>query len=187
MEGENRRADPRWSSVVPTAACGAFAASTLSIYARNVAAEATCRGTLVCGDFRADPRALIAGIGFAVLALGLLLGTAWLVARSGNLEPGKRWLAPLVTICVASSLASFVTIVTLNNVGAGVYSVIPIVIWVFLGIGFLVLWAVTMFRTSLIGRWRIPAGILALFHGGVAVVATLVTLLTALGPGPLFM
>lgn len=187
MAGETKAADPRWPSFIPIAACGAFAASTLSIYFRNVAAEAMCAGTLVCGDFRADPRVFFAGVGFAVLAGALFLGTPLIVATSRKSETGTRRLALLVSLCVAASLASFVAIITLNNVGAGVYNIIPVAIWAFLGIGFLVLWVATAFGTSLVGAWRIPARILASFHGAVAVVATLVTLMTALGPGPMFM
>lgn len=187
MDGTLRAGNRGWPSLIPIAGCAALSASTLSIFFRDVAAEIACAGSLVCGDFRADPRALAAGAGFAILALGLLLGTAFAAKGAGPRGRARAWPAPLLTVGVVSSFAALIAVIGLNNAGAGVFSVIPLAIWVFLGIGFAVLWMVTALPASFAGGWGLLARGAALTHGAVSLAATLVTLMIALGPGRLFM
>ncbi len=187
MDGEPRTGNRRWPSLIPIGGCAAFSASTLSIYVRDVAAEIACAGSLVCGDFRADPRALAAGAGFAILALGRLLGTAFEAKGAGARGRARGWPAPLLTAGVGSRFAGLTTVAILNNAGAGVFSVIPLAIGAFLGIGFAVLWRVTALPASFGGGWGLPARGAARVHGAISLAATLVTLRTALGPGPPFM
>ncbi len=187
MSADSKGSAPWWPSLLPIASCGAFAASTLSIYYRDAAAQLGCAGTIVCGDFRADPRALVAGVGFGILAVALLLGTAVAVRSESNHKRGGRWLAPGVSLGVAASFLTLVAVIQWSNAGPAVVEIIPVAIWAFLGVGFLALWAVTMFRDLLMGVWRWPARILALFHGAVAIAATLVTVARAIGPAPGFL
>ncbi len=184
---DSKGAAPWWPSLLPIAGCGAFAASTLSIYYRDVAAQLGCAGTIVCGDFRADPRALVAGVGFGMLAVVLLLGTVVAVRSDLNHTRGSRWLAPVVSLAVAASFLTLVAVIEWSNAGASVVEVIPVAIWAFLGVGFVSLWVATVFRDLLVGAWRGPAWILALFHGAVVIATTLVTLARAIGPGPGFL
>ncbi len=176
-----------WPSLIAVAGCAALGASTLSIYFRDVAAQIACAGTIVCGDFRADPRALVAGLGFGLLALGLLFGTAIGATASAARGRPRNWPAPLLTIGIASSFAALITVITLNSAGAGVFSAIPVAIWAFLGIGYMVLWIAVAFWARLTGTWGLLARGAALVHGAVSLAATVVTLAIALGPGPLFM
>ncbi len=182
MAFASRGAVQRWLSLIPVAGCGAFAASTLSIYFRDVAAQAFCAGNFVCVGFRADGRALVAGVTFAILAVALLVGTAVAVTSRRELGRSRTWLAPLLLLSMAASFVTAVALIDLNSTGAGVFEVIPITIWAFVFVGFVVLWVATMFWTSLVGVWRFPARALALVHGAVAFAATFVTLLAALTP-----
>ncbi len=126
-------------------------------------------------------------MGFGILAVALLLGTAVAVRSDAAHTRGSRYLAPGVSLGVAASFLTLVAVIEWSNAGAAVVEVIPVAIWAFLGVGFFSLWVVTLFRDILVGAWRWPAWILALFHGAVALAATLVTVARAIGPAPGFL
>ncbi len=178
-----RRALP---SLLPAAGCGVFAAASLSIYLRDLRLQAGCAGSIVCGDFQADPKLLVAGVGFAVLALALA-GASIAVARAARSPPGSRTRAGVrVSLGMALSFAALLLILTLNGTSPAANLATPLAIWTFIGIGYCVLWFVAAFPSALVGAWRAAQG-LALVHGAIAMLATAATAAYALGPGPLFL
>lgn len=182
MDADSPSPSGYWPGLVPVAGCASFAASTLSIYFRDLGSQVTCAGSIVCGDFRADPRVLAAGVGFALLALALLLGTVSVVRESSRRTRRGPSLALLMTMGVAASFALLIGILTLSSAGSAWYEVSASAIWSFLAIGYLALWTALTLPTSLVGAWRVPARGLAFVHGGVSIAATLITVMAAFTP-----
>lgn len=174
-----------WLNLIPIAGCAALGVSTLSIYFSDLATEAWCAGTLVCRGFVADPRDLSAGIGFLIVALALLVGTVVVAARGPG--AGRPWLALVLSVGVASSFALLVLLLTATSLYPFSSDAIPLIIWAFLGVGYLILWTATAFPSSVVGAWAFPARSLAVVHGAVCFLATGLTLEAALFPAHLFM
>ena len=173
-----------WLSLVPVAGCAGLGASTLSIYFSDLATEAWCAGTPVCRGFVADPRALSAGIGFLVFACALLVGTVVVATRGPG--AGRPGLAPVLCVGVASSFALLVLLLTATSLYVLSSAAIPLIIWAFLGVGYLILWTVTAFPSSVVGAWGFAARGLAAVHGAVSFIVTGFTLKAALVPGHFF-
>ncbi len=180
------RATPAWwPSLIPVAGCAVLGLSTLSVYVSDLATQSWCSGTIVCRGFQADPRALAAGIGFLIVALALLTGS--LVAAARGPGAGRAWLAPLLCLGVASSFAVAVVLLTVAGTSALSSDAIPVILWAFLGVGYVILWTVTAFPSAIAGRWRFPARYMAILHGAVCFIATGFTLKNALLPGHFFL
>ena len=176
-----------WRSLIPVAGCAVLAGSDLWIYLRDLRLQAGCETSIVCRGFQADPRLLAAGWGFAYLALALGSATAVAAAARPERSRPRRWLAPLVSMGVASSFAVLVAVLTLSGTSSTALQAAALTIWAFLGVGYLALWAVAAFPSTLVGGWRYPARVLAYIQGIISVLATLASLAYALGPGPMFL